>query len=214
MREAWRGQNMKLVRSIAWAASRPMLWSCAITFAVVYLDAQHHRYIGKYAYPVDHVYAYTQLVKPVPGIEMVQSPMTIGILFVLASLFFPRIWVVHCVARAIRVACIYSTSLPNPSRDCVLRRMRCNDLLPSGHVLTIVSMAVGSDNKAFTTVMAVWAILQSHQAIAEKHHYAVDVILAVVLPILIDKWVVQWHWVPRGLQHHYSKGFLAEGIEP
>lgn len=199
---------LELVRSVAWTASRPaLLWSYAITFAVVYLDAQHHRYVGKYAHPVDHVYTYTQFVKPVPGIEMVQSPTTIGFLCFLASLFFPRTHVVHCIARAIRVACIYSTSLPNPNPDCVRQRMRCNDLLPSGHVMTIVSMAVGSDNKAFATMMAVWAILQSHQAIADKHHYTVDVILAVVLPFLINKWVVQWRWVPRGLQNHYSKVF-------
>jgi hypothetical protein len=189
-----------------------MVASYVIAICAICIDSYHHEYIPKTNVPVDYVYPYARKIKPIPDIHVLQDPVCIGICCVILAFFYPRIHIVHGIMRFIRVVCIYVTSLPNPHPYCVQRRSRCNDLLPSGHVGTIVSMAVGADNPVLSALMTGWAVLQSHQAVYNRHHYTVDVVLAFVLPFLINKWVLHWHWLPDGIHHQLRR--IMRGRKP
>jgi len=175
------------------------IMSCVILVLAIYFDAQHHVYRPPTSILTDYVRPAALQFAPFAIVEYFQSAVAIGIACGCSALFYPRIHIVHCIVRVIRVLCIYSVSFPNPYPDCPSVRQRCNDLLPSGHVSTFVSMAVGTDNWLFSLGMYSWAAMQSHQALYHRHHYSVDVILAFVLPFLVNKWVCNWHWIPVGI---------------
>ena len=176
-----------------------MVVSYVIVILALYFDAQHHRYRPPTSIPTDYVRPAALHFAPFALTESFQSAEAIGAAVIVSAFFYPRIYIVHCMVRVIRVLCIYSTSLPNPHPECPSIRQGCNDLLPSGHVATFVSMAVGTDNWSLSLGMYGWAILQSHQALYHRHHYSVDIILAFVLPFLINKWVRTWDWIPVGI---------------